>query len=178
MRSIVFISLDAILSERHENSFRSFFALRRFGITSEAQSQSEALVGASVAQQLSLIVSENSPCFVVTSLHFPGVNRLEMQNHMKLMGLKAVGENLAEPWSTDVRRSSTRVDEISAWLANHAGGGDTYAIVDVEAFGQQIKGTCHEMHTVLIDSEHRRQSSLASAVGSVLRPTSEGNPRA
>ena len=178
MHSIVFISLDAILSERHENSFRSFFALRRFGIRSEAQSLSEALVGASVAQQLSLIVSENNPCFVVTSLHLPGVNRLQMQDHMKLMGLKAVGENLAEPWSIDVRRSTTRVDEISAWLTNHAGRGDTYAIIDVEAFGQQIKGTCHKTHTVLIDSEHRRQNSLASAVGAVLRATSGGNPRA
>ena len=178
MHSIVFTSLDAILSERHENSFRSFFALRRFGSTSEAQSRSEALVGASVAQQLSLIVSENRPCFVVTSLYLPGVDRLEMQDHMKLMDLATVGENLAEPWSTDVRRSSTRVDEISAWLANHGRADDPYAIIDVEKFGAEINGTRHENHAVLIDSDLRKLSDLASAVGSVLSPTGGGNPRA
>lgn len=178
MRLIVFLSLDAILTERHENAFRSFFALRRFGSTREAQSRSEALVGASVAQQLSLIVSEYSPCFVVTSLYLPGVDRLEMQDHMKLMGLATVGENLAEPWSTDVRRSSSRIDEISAWLANHASADDTYAIIDVEKFGAEIKGTRHENHTILIDSDLRKLSDLASAEGSVLSPTSGGNPRA
>lgn len=169
MHPIVFLSLDAILTERHEAAFRSLFALRCFGSMGEAQSRSEALVGASVAQQLSLIVSENSPCFVVTSLHLPDVDRQQMQGHMNLMGLKTVGENLAEQWSTDVKQSSTRADEISAWLANHAGDGDTYAIVDVEAFNQQVEGTCHEKHVVLIDSEQRSLSGLASKVGAALR---------
>lgn len=178
MPPIVFLSLGAILTERHENAFRSFFALRRFGSVGEAQARSEALVGASVAQQFSLIVAENSPCFVVTSLHLPSVDRLEMRDHMKLMGLKAVGDNLAEPWSTDVRPSSNRVDEISAWLANHASADDTYTIVDVEKFGAEIKGTRHENHIVLIDSDLRKLSGLASAVGSILSPNSGGNLRA
>lgn len=169
MPPTVFISLDAILTERYEAAFRSLFALRRFGSMGDAQSRSEVLVGASVAQQLSLIVSENRPCFVVTSLHLPDVDRQQMREHMKKLGLATIGENLAEQWSTDVKQSSTRADEISAWLANHAGGGDTYAIVDVEPFNQQVERTCHEKHAVLIDSEQRKLSGLASAVDAALR---------
>lgn len=178
MPPTVFISLDAILTELHEAAFRTLFALRRFGSMDEAQSRSEALVEASVAQQLSLIVSENRPCFVVTSLHLPDVDRQQMQEHMKKLGLATIGENLAEHWSTGVRQSCTQADEISAWLANYAGTDVTYAIIDVEEFGQQIKGTRHWPRTVVIDSERRSLSGLASAVDTALCNVSKGSLRA
>lgn len=169
MPPTVFLSLDAILAEPQEAAFRSLLALRRLRVMEGANSLDEVLIEAGVFEQLSIIVAEHRPNFVITSLHLPDIQRTQMRDYMRKLGLATIGENLAEQWSTDVKQSSTRADEISAWLSNHAGGGDTYAIVDVEAFNHQVEGTCHEKHAVLIDSEQRKLSGLASAVDAALR---------
>ena len=178
MPPTVFLSLDAILAEPQEAAFRSLLALRRLRVMEGANSLDEVLIEAGVVEQLSIIVSEHRPNFVITNLHLPDIQRTQMRDHMRKLGLATIGENLAEPWSTDVRQSCTRAEEISAWLANHADTDVTYAIIDVEEFNQQVNGTCRGPGTVLIDSGRRKLSDLASAVGSILSQTSGGNPRA
>lgn len=174
MPPTVFISLDAILAGRQEAAFRSLLALRQFGMLGEANSQSEELVKADVAKQLSQIVVEHRPRFVVTSLNFPDVQRTQMRDHMNFLGLEIVGENLAEPWCTQAEQSHTRAEEILTWLANQACADDAYAVIDMEGFGTGIPGTGLAKRTVLIDSDRRKLSSLASAVGMALRPGSQG----
>jgi hypothetical protein len=174
MPPTVFMSLNASLAEPHEAAVRSLFALRRFGILGEANSQSEALVKACVTEQLSQLVAEHHPRLVITSLNFADVQRTQMRDHMNFLGLEIVGKNLAEPWSTQAEQSKTRAEEILTWLANHACADDAYAVIDMEGFGTGIPGTVLAKQTVLIDSERRKLSGLAFAVGVALSSGSLG----
>lgn len=153
MKPIVFLDFDDVLAihEVH-NGYRVLDAFA--GNRTEAETELWTSVFHSGAKKnLLALHGDFKPDYVISSSWALHLNRDQICEVLTRTGLQFVRENLSEHWSTPRQSASSRMNEIEAWLEQHASGDRPgYLIIDDHVSGWSLSGSWLENKTVFCDA--------------------------
>lgn len=174
---VIFVALPAILPGHGESAFSTLLGMRRFGMVHELKGSAE-LIPADAACELDAITKGASAQFVITSLFAPDLGRDELARHFRTMGMPMIAEHLAEAWSTCMHTTTTRAEEISKWMKDHANAQDTYVVIDTDVHRTELLKSDLAQNTVIINGCVPGYEDLGRRVIDMLRAQSQGRVHA
>jgi ethanolamine ammonia-lyase small subunit len=151
--------------------------MRKFGMVHDLGFSAE-LIPADAARELNAIATEKSAQFVITSLFAPDIGRDELARHFRTMEMPMIAENLAEAWGTCMHGSTTRTEEISKWMKDHANAQDAYVVIDTDVHCAELLKSDLAQNTVIIDSRLPSYAGLGLRIIDMLSAQSQGSRHA